>query len=49
LVEEEEDSVATIFPTVAAAKITGGGRNSRAAARTIRVRERVRKRRGERK
>jgi hypothetical protein len=49
LVEEEEDSVATILPKLAAAKITGGGRNHRAAARAIRVRERVRKRRGERK
>jgi hypothetical protein len=48
-VEEEEDSVATILPKVAAVKITRGGRNSRAAARVIRVWERVRKRRGERK
>jgi hypothetical protein len=49
LVEEEEDRVATILPKVAAAKLTGGGRNHRAAARAIRVQERVRTRRGERK
>jgi hypothetical protein len=49
LVEEEEDSVATILPKVAAAKITGGGQNRRAVAKVIRVQERVHKRRGERK
>jgi hypothetical protein len=49
LVEEEEDRVATILPKVVAAKLTGGGRNSRAATRVIRVWERVRTRRGERK
>jgi hypothetical protein len=49
LVEEEEDSVTTILPKVAAAKITGGGRNRCAVVRAIRVRERVRKRRVERK
>jgi hypothetical protein len=49
LVEEEEDSVATVLPKVAAAKLTGGGQNRRAMARAIRVRERVHTRRGERK
>jgi hypothetical protein len=49
LVEEEEDSEATILPKVAAAEITGGGRNRRATARAIRVWERARERRGKRK
>jgi hypothetical protein len=49
LVEEEEDRVATVLPKVLAAKLTEGGRNRRAATRVIRVRERVRTRRGERK
>jgi hypothetical protein len=49
LVEEEEDSESTILPKVVVAKITGGIRNRRATARAIRVRERVRVRRGERK
>jgi hypothetical protein len=49
LVQEEEDRVATILSKVAAAKLTGGSQNRRAAARAIRVRERVRTRRGERK
>jgi hypothetical protein len=42
LVEEEEDSGATILPKVAAAEIAGGGRNRRATARAIRVHRRAR-------
>jgi hypothetical protein len=48
LVEEEEDSGATILPKVAAVEIAEGGRNHRAMARAIRVRRRAREReRGE--